>query len=169
MFANSAKGQILVVKHPNGNTTDIELLTQPQIKFQNEKVLITSTVLSMEYPKEDILAFTFKGKTTGINHFKDNLHYTQENDRIIFHGLKSSEKVSVYNIKGIRIPANVQCVDGKVTFPVSPIPSGIYLLKINGKTFRLTKNETKNIPYFFCNFCPQVHGSVHRRGILCIS
>ena len=41
------KAQTLILHHTNGTTTDIDLYTMPQVKFQNDKVLITSTVLDM--------------------------------------------------------------------------------------------------------------------------
>lgn len=41
------QAQTLVLHHANGKTTDVELYTQPQVKFVGDKVLITSTVLDM--------------------------------------------------------------------------------------------------------------------------
>ena len=134
-----AEAQTLVLHHANGKTTDVELLTQPQVKFQNDKVLITSTVLNMEYPKEDVLTFTFKGKTSGIKSPKGNLSYSKENGQIVFHGIKSSETIAVYNLKGIRLPVNIQRSGDVATLSLSSIPSGTYLLNVNGRTSKFTK------------------------------
>lgn len=134
-----ALAQTLVLHHADGTTTDVELLTQPQVKFQNDEVLITSTVLKMEYPKEDVLTFTFKGKYTGMKGINANLKVSNENDQIVFHGVKSSEKIAVYNLKGVRIPVKIQQFGDNATLPLSSIPSGVYLLNVNGKTSKFTK------------------------------
>ena len=63
-----AQSQVLVLHHPGGTTTDVELYTQPRIEFKGDRVVITSPVLDMEYAAEDILRFTYKGKgTSGIS------------------------------------------------------------------------------------------------------
>lgn len=136
---SEASAQTLVLHHANGTTTDVELLTQPQVKFQNDKMLITSTVLNMEYPKENVLTFTFKGKTSGIKGVKGNVFYTQENGQLVFHGIKSTESIAIYNAKGVRIPVSIQCSGETVTLPLSSIPSGVYLLSVNGKSSKFTK------------------------------
>lgn len=131
--------QTLVLQHANGKTTDVELLTLPKVQFQNDKVLITSTVLNMEFPKDDVLNFTFKGKSTGINTPKGNLNYSKENGQIVFHGVNSSDKIAVYNAKGIQIPVKIQRSGDQATLSLSSIPSGVYLLNINGRTSKFTK------------------------------
>lgn len=43
---NQLNAQTLVLHHANGTTTDVQLYTMPQVKFEGDKVLITSTVLT---------------------------------------------------------------------------------------------------------------------------
>ena len=43
--------QTLVIHHADGTITDVELYTRPVVTFQEDKILISSPVLSMEYPK----------------------------------------------------------------------------------------------------------------------
>lgn len=139
LIPTMANAQTLVLHHANGKTTDVELLTQPQVKFQNDKVFITSTVLNMEYPKEDVLTFTFKGKASGLSSPKGNVDFSKENGKLVFHGVKASEKIAVYNVKGIRIPVSIQRSGDTATLPLSSIPTGVYLLNVNGKTSKFTK------------------------------
>lgn len=136
---NTAMAQILVLHHANGSTTDVELLTMPQVKFQNNKVLITSIVLDMEFPKEDILTFTYKGGTSGINNPKAKVDFSKENGQIVFHGIKTTEKIALYNMKGIRIPVRIQRNGDTATLHLTLIPSGVYLLNVNGRTSKFSK------------------------------
>ena len=133
------QAQTLVLHHANGKTTDVALYTQPQVKFVGDKVLITSTVLDMEYDKKDVLSFTYKGSTLGISNPKENAKVSQENGQLVFHGIKSSDKISVHTVNGIRVPVRLQHSGSSATLPLSAIPSGVYLLTVNGRTSKFTK------------------------------
>lgn len=131
--------QTLVLHHANGTTTDVELYTQPQVKFQNDKVLITSTVLNMEYSKADVLRFTYKGGSLGISNLSGKANVSQENGQLVFHGIKSDEKIAVYTANGIRVPVRLTRSGDTATLPLSAIPSGVYMLNVNGRTSKFTK------------------------------
>ena len=133
------QAQTLVLHHANGKTTDVELYTQPQVKFVGDKVLITSTVLDMEYDKQDVLSFTYKGTSLGISNPQEKTKVSQENGQLVFHGIKSTDKISVHTVKGIRVPVRLQHSGSSATLPLSAIPSGVYLLTINGRTSKFTK------------------------------
>lgn len=135
----TVSAQTLVLHHANGTTTDVELFTMPQVKFHNDKVLITSTVLDMEYSKSDVLKFTYKGGTSGVSSPKEQSNYSLENGQLVFHGIKSTDKLAVYTVNGIRVPVRLQCSSSSATLPLSSIPSGIYLLSVNGRTSKFTK------------------------------
>ena len=139
MGVGSMSAQTLVLHHANGTTTDVELYTMPQVRFQDDKVHITSTVLDMEYPKADVLRFTYKGGSLGINETKAKANVSQENGQLVFHGIQSSDQVAVYTAKGLRVPVRLQRGSSYATLPLSAIPSGVYLLTVNGRTSKFTK------------------------------
>lgn len=134
------EAQTLVLHHADGTTTDVELFTQPQVTFQDDKVLITSTVLDMEYPKDNVLRFTYKGGTvTAVGKVKENANYSQHGNQIVFHGIKSQDKVAVYTASGVRVPITITRSGDDIALPLSAIPSGVYLLIVNGKTSKFTR------------------------------
>lgn len=138
LLSASMQAQILVLHHANGTTTDIQLYTLPQVKFEGDKVLITSTVLNMEYPKQDVLRFTYKGGSLGISS-PTKTNYSQENGQLVFHGIKSSDKIAIHTAKGILVPARITRSGSTATLPLSSIPSGVYMLTVNGQTSKFTK------------------------------
>ena len=89
--------QTLVLHHANGTTTDVELYNMPLIQFDGDKVTITSTVLDMEYPKENVLRFTYRGSADAIKTVKADANYSLEDGQLVFHGIKQSDDVAVYN------------------------------------------------------------------------
>lgn len=137
--SQTINAQTLVLLHANGTTTDVELSTQPKVTFSNNKVVITSTILEMEYPKEDVLRFTYKKESTGISEVTNNSSYTQKDGELVFNGLKLSETIALYNVKGIRVPVNIIRKGNKATLSLNHLASGVYLLNVNGKTSKFVK------------------------------
>ena len=135
----NVSAQTLVLHHANGTTTDVELYTMPQVKFEGDKILITSTVLDMEYSKQDVLRFTYKGGALGISKSNGKAEYSQENGQLVFHGIKSTDNIAVHTAKGIRVPVRIQRSGSTATLPLSSIPSGVYLLTVKGRTSKFTK------------------------------
>ena len=139
LFTVAMQAQTLVLHHANGKTTDVELYTQPQVKFQGDKILITSAILDMEYDKTDVLRFTYKGRTLDVTNPKEKASVSQKDGQLVFHGVKSTDKITVHTVKGIRVPVRLQHSGSSATMPLSAIPSGVYLLTVNGRTSKFTK------------------------------
>lgn len=141
-FSQQAMAQdkaTLVLYHADGTTTDVALYLKPRVVFDGDMVRITSTVLDMEYPKSNILRFSYKGSGTGITAPKNEADYTREGDRLVFHGISSTDKVAVYTANGIRVPVHLSAVSDGVTLSLSSIPQGVYVLSVNGKTSKFAR------------------------------
>lgn len=137
--AQAQDNATLVLWLSDGTKTDIEVSQLPQIKFENDKVIITSSVLNMEYKAEEVLRFTYKGEGTAISPIQDEASVSQENGRLVFHGISSANQVSVYSTNGTRIPVSLSNNGGFYSLSLSTIPTGVYILKVNGKTSKFTK------------------------------
>ena len=131
--------QTLVLHHSTGTTTDVELYTQPLVTFANDKVLVKSCVLNMEYPNEDIVCFTYKGKGTAITTPKSEVNYSQSDSQLIFHNIKSIDDVAIFKSNGIRVPVSLIRSGNDVVLTLSQIPHGVYLLSVNGRTSKFTR------------------------------
>ena len=131
--------QTLVLHHADGTTTDVELYTQPRVEFQGDRVIITSPVLDMYDPKDNILRFTYTGGLLGISSPKAEADYTPEDGRLVFHNVKATDEVAVYRPNGIRVPVRLMRNGTDAVLPLSEIPQGVYLLFVNGRTSKFTK------------------------------
>ena len=129
----------LVLWLADGTKTDIEVSQQPQIKFENDKVIITSSVLNMEYEADEVLRFTYKGEGTAISPIHEEASVSQEDGRLVFHGITSAEQVSVYSANGTIIHVSLLNNGGNYSLSLSSIPKGVYILNVNGKTSKFTK------------------------------
>ena len=133
------QAQTLVLHHSDGTTTDVELYTQPRVEFQNDKVLVTSTVLNMEFAKNDVLRFTYKGSSLGVTAPKAEADMSRDGDRLVFHNVKATDQVAVYTANGIRVPVRLQRSGSDAALTLSQIPTGVYLLSVNGRTSKFTR------------------------------
>lgn len=138
-FSSSLNAQSLMLWHSDGTTTEVELYTLPQVKFEGDKVLVISMVLNLEYDKSNVIRFTYKGKESGISVPKTNSDMEQKDGQIIFHDVTSSDKVSVYKPNGIRVPVQLSFHGNMAVLSLSSVPSGVYLLNVNGRTSKFTK------------------------------
>lgn len=131
--------QVLILWHPDGTTTDVDLYTQPRIQFVKDKMLITSSVIDLEYDRNNIIRFTYKGKNTGINVLTTDSNVEQKEDQIIFHDVMSLDHVAVYYTNGIRVPVRPSIQGNDAILSLSSLPSGVYLVCVNGQTSKFTK------------------------------
>ena len=102
-------------------------------------VLFLFFVIYLEYNKNDIIRFTYKGKSTDIISPSLEADFEQKDGQIIFHDIKSADQLAVYKTNGIRVPVHFVIQGKDAIFPLSSIPSGVYLFCVNGQTSKFTK------------------------------
>ncbi len=129
----------LVLWHADGTQTRIALYKKPQITFQGENVNIISPVLNLQYPSTNVLKFTYEGKPSSVDIPKNDAYYHQEGECIVFDKSITSNEVALYTSSGTRIPIQIHETGRGLSLSLSNIPSGIYLLSIEGKTIKFAK------------------------------
>lgn len=137
-IASSQNNATLILWHTDGTTTDVELYLRPKVQFTNDKLLIMSSVLDMEFPSTEILRFTYKGGETSIDTPHDVAAFSREGEHILFHGVSNSEQVAVYTAAGIRVPIRTMATDDGVVLILSSVPRGVFVLSVNGKNYKIS-------------------------------
>lgn len=136
------KFETLVLWHSNGSTTEIALSKKPVIQFVADKVLVQGSGINFEYPSNDILKFTYKKEevVNDIDTPSNDVNFFRDKEHIVFNGIKSTDEVALYKLSGSRIPVQLSFSENnKVMLSLSSLPSGIYILKVNGRTTKITK------------------------------
>ena len=93
----------------------------------------------MDYPKDDILRFTYKGELLSVSAPKAEADYSRKENLLVFHNVKNSDDVAIYKPNGIRVSVHLSLTGTDAVLPLSAIPSGVYLLSVNGRTSKFTK------------------------------
>lgn len=135
----AAQGPTLVLHHADGKTSEVELYTMPSIQLLADKMVITVQGVSQEYAKTDVVRFTFKGIGTGISDVRPEARYRVDEDRITFYAVSSSDRIEVYNARGVRIPVILTPSGHDAVLSLAQLPQGVYLISLNGRTFKFIK------------------------------
>lgn len=136
------KIETLVLWHANGTTTEISLHKKPRVTFSPDKVLIKGSGVNFEYPSKDIIKFTYKKEdiVNEIDAPMNQANFTRDEERIVFNGIKSSDEVVLYKLNGSHVPVHLtHTINGDITFSLSDIPFGVYILNVNGSTYKIVK------------------------------
>ena len=133
----SAQTQVLVLHHADNTTTDVELYTKPKITFEGDKMIINSSVIHMELKVGDVVRFSYRDTNTAVR--QPDADYTQQNGMMVFNGITDVSKIALYKSDGSRVPVHFCSYDGHLAFSLSSLPTGVYILSINGKAAKIVR------------------------------
>lgn len=117
-------------------------VTDGKIKFLTAQESAYVTMTSAFFPKftgsniYKTTTFEVKGTGTGISDVEaENTHVSANANGLVISGLAKGDNVNVYGINGMAV-AQVKAAASVVNVPVA---AGVYVVKVNGKTFKISK------------------------------
>ena len=137
--AMKAQTPTLVLHHADGKTSEVELYTMPRIQMTADKMIVTVQGSRQEFPKADVVRFTYKGIATGISTVKPETRYRVDEDRVTFYGISAVDRISVYNPGGVQIPVRLTADGTNAVLSLAQLPKGVYLVSINGRTLKFIR------------------------------
>ena len=129
----------LILHHPDGTTTEVELYVLPVIEFKGNRLTVSSDIVNLDFEQSDVVRFTYSGiiKNTGIAGPKSDV--VQQDQHLVFKGVKRGDKVNIYTIDGKKVPVVPTMRNGDAVLPLSALERGTYLLKVNNRTSKFMK------------------------------
>ena len=133
--------EILVVKLKNGTETEFFLKDKPQVRFEGTDLKVTSSLGDTSFALADVLRFTYtKREGTGIDEIIDNKKGIGIQDGVlVISQLEAGTNVSIYSLDGKLLRQSNAQHAGTFRLSLSELPSGIYLVKIDNVTYKITK------------------------------
>lgn len=133
---------VLTVHVKDGSEVSFLLSERPSVTYSDDYMLITSADAETSYPLSDVLKFTFEeidGEDTGIDStIAAEASFSLDGGVIVVSGLKAGSTAQVFTLGGVMVHS--ESVDsGSWSYPLSSLSSGIYIISINGKGFKITK------------------------------
>ena len=126
----SAQEKALRVELTDGKAEYFKLAENPVMTFEGENVRIASTSLTSDYPRVDVVSMTFVDASAGIEAPAQGVTvYSYDGTTFRCPG----NDITVYDLQGVRLADTADSVN------VSSFPSGIYVIRTNNKSIKITK------------------------------
>lgn len=130
----------LVIWAKDGTKVAYALNDKPKVTFTETDLIITSNAIEVNYALESMARFTYeKSSDTGITNLLNNETFKLDGESLLFPSLKANSTVSVYSANGTLVLKQTVRQSGEYAFPLSNLNAGIYLINVNGLTYKIMK------------------------------
>ena len=136
-----ADGRTLQIWQADGQIVTISLNEEPVTTYSEGNLIITTISTTITYPLEQVDRYTYvtenmsegDGVPDGIKGILSN-----DGETLTFKGLKSISGICIYSASG-QLIRTVKANGDKVAVSLSQLPTGVYLVKANGVTYKISK------------------------------
>lgn len=141
VFAHSvmADDMLLQIWQSDGQVVTINLNEEPVTTYSEGNLIITTTNAVISYPLENVVKYTYIS-ADGITTLESmNTKFSQDGETLIFSGLKQDTEIAIYSSAGQMMKRVSPNGLDKVSVSVSSFSPGVYLIKVNSITYKITK------------------------------
>lgn len=139
-MADEPKTQ-LIVWAKDGTQVAYALAEKPKVTFTENDLVITANGVEVNYNLENMARFTYGNNTstTITNLQTDESTFTLNGESLLFPALKANSTVSVYSLNGTLVFKKTVRQNGEYAFPLSNLNTGVYMVNVNGLTYKIVK------------------------------
>ena len=129
----------LVIWSKDGSKVAYALEDKPVLTFADGYLHIKTRKAKVSYAIDKLLRFTHeKTSVRSLAHLKTNKSFELTNEGLIFPALPVNSKVSVLAKGGKVVLEKTVGTSGEYALPFSDLPSGEYVVRVNGQCYKLT-------------------------------
>lgn len=131
----------LVIWAKDGTQVAYALADQPKITFTETDLVIISNGVEVNYTLENMARFTYESNdNTAITNLQTNEYpFKLDGEALLFPTLKANTTVSVYALNGTLVFKKTVRQDGEYALPLSDLNVGVYMINVNGLTYKIVK------------------------------
>lgn len=132
----------IIVELANGQKVEYRLSDNPKFVYDGQTVTLTADGVRVEYTPTELLKVT-TGEVQGSTSIREQ--EIQQGDVSVaagfvrLTGFENGKSVRVYSVGGSLTATYLTSADGSLVIPISTMPSGISIIKINEETIKITK------------------------------
>ncbi len=130
---------VLQVWQANGKVMNISLNEEPRTTYSDGQLIITTTKTTVTFPLEEVVKYTYADASGISSPNAVGSEFSADGETITFTGLKPNTPVYVYSVAGQLLTTVTATSHSKTTVSVSQFPVGVYVVKANGVTYKITK------------------------------
>lgn len=139
----SESTQQLVVWLNDGTKVYHDLADEPVTTFENGALYINSAKVSISYPIERVLRYTYEGVMTSISSptvRSGEIHFSQGEDEMKFDGIPAGTRLEVYSSDGRLLSVQYAPESGHTAVvSLKSFPAGTYILKAGDASYKFLK------------------------------
>lgn len=131
----------LVVWAKDGTKVAYALAEKPKVTFTETDLVITAKGVEVNYSLENMARFTYESNDESaiINLQTDESPFKLTGESLLFPALKANSTVSVYSLNGTLVFKKTVRQNGEYAFPLSNLNAGVYMVNVNGLTYKIVK------------------------------
>ncbi len=131
----------LVVWAKDGTPVAYALAEKPKVTFTETDLAITTNGVEVNYPLENMARFTYEDDTaTAITNLQTGKASVKlDGESLIFPALRANSTVSLYSLGGTLVFSKTVQTAGEYSFPLSGLDAGVYVVTVNGLTYKIVK------------------------------
>jgi hypothetical protein len=130
---------ILQIWQNDGNVMNINLNDEPVTTYSEGNLLIRTKNSSITYPLEKVKKYTFVSSSDIQEINGMGASFSQDGETLIFRNLKENTNIEIFTVSGQVVKKINNGKHSKATVSVSNLPIGVYVIKANDLTFKITK------------------------------
>ena len=131
----------LTIHQKDGQQFSFGFADKPVITYTDTDLVLKTTRTELQYPLAQLAKFTFTDVEDAVISIKDDkaVQLELDNYAVNITGAKPGIMVSVTGIDGKSLAVYKTDADGSVTFSISELPEGIYIIKTESLTCKILK------------------------------
>lgn len=131
--------QVLQIWQTDGQVVTLDLKDEPRTTYNNGSLVITTKKSTVTYPLEKVRKYTYASVADGITSPTMKASFSKDGETLTFTGLKPQASVVLYTASGQQLRKKVAAQNGRAVISVSGLPVGVYVVKANDVTYKMTK------------------------------
>ena len=136
-MTSMADNKILHIWQADGQIMTISLNEEPITTYSDGNLIITTTNTTISYPLEQIWKYTYVlDGSISPDVIKSIL--SEDGETFTFKGLKQNTDIQLYSASG-QLLRKYKANSNQVAVSISQLPAGVYIVKANGVTYKITK------------------------------
>ncbi len=141
MLAADDAAQQLVITSKDGTTVAYTFAEEPKVSFTDTELVVTSKDATVSYQLSNMALITYKlGTATGITNIASGeTTFRMDGSALVFPSLAAGSKVTVSTTAGAVVLSKKISTAGKYSFPLSELANGVYMVSVNGQTYKIVK------------------------------
>lgn len=135
-----ANDKVLQVWQSDGKVMNIKLSEEPVTTYSDGNLIIKTTKTTVTFPLENVVRYTYSGGTVGISSpAAMSSEMSADGETLLFSGLKPGTDIFIYTASGQMARKVITSEQSQTAVTVSDLPTGVYVVKTNGITYKITK------------------------------